>query len=287
MIAEERKLFKWRGSLKPGEEPALDHVVEWIAREITLTLEVNGQELVSFSSSPVHCMDLAVGFLFTESIIRSSADVRQSEHDEKNDRIAFILNPELNYNPDDWTKRRTLTSGCAQGVVLGEILENLPEPVQTELRIDPSYIGRMFSNLKLFSFWHEKTGCLHHAVLAPQGRPAVIREDIGRHNCVDKVIGAGLSMGVDFSTCVLSCSGRLSSEMLYKAGRAGIPFVVSRAAPTALAVSLAEKMGITMIGFARGKRLNVYAHPERINFDNTVRHRPLSAVSSSFNRTRD
>ena len=125
----------------------------------------------------------------------------------------------------------------------------------------------MVHHLNTHSEWYEKTGCVHQVTLFNINETVIIKEDIGRHNAVDKVIGAALQCGVKFGETIICSSGRLSSDMILKAASAGIPVVVSRTAPTSLAIDIAEEMGITLIGFARGKRMNIYTHPKRISFN--------------------
>jgi FdhD protein len=268
MIALEQKIWKWRDAASADETASVEACDDWIAREITLTVVVNGHELVSFSSSPVHCEDLAIGFLFTEGVIASRKDIARTHHDIATDRIEVDLIDEKEFQPENWTRTRTLTSGCGQGVQLNAQVDRVtPAPIADQIIVDPAYFHRLFTNLREFSVWYERTGCIHLAVLVQIDGSPIIREDIGRHNAVDKVIGAGLFSGINFSRSILGSSGRLSSDMLQKAARAGIPIVVSRSAPTSVAISIAEDAGITLIGFARGHRLNIYSHPQRLKFE--------------------
>jgi FdhD protein len=267
MIALEKKIWKWRDAVSPDETASVETCDDWIAREVTLTVVVNGHDLVSFSSSPVHCEDLAIGFLFTEGVITSRGDIKRSHHDIAADRIEVDLIDDKEFKPENWARTRTLTSGCGQGVQLNaQPVGERPDPIKDQIIVDPAYFYRLFTNLREFSVWYERTGCIHLAVLVQIDGSPIIREDIGRHNAVDKVIGAGLFSGINFSRSILGSSGRLSSDMLMKAARAGIPIVVSRSAPTSVAISIAEDAGITLIGFVRGHRLNVYSHPHRLKF---------------------
>ncbi len=264
MIAEKRSLVKWREAKEINEEPSLKHESEWVAKEITLSIVVNGHKLLNFSSSPIDCCDLAVGFLFTEGIISKISDIENLD-EATNGLIVFTLIKELQFNCRDWLMERTVTSGCGQGMTLNlELKLKDLAPTHSSLKINASYITGLFSNLKYTSHWYEKTDCIHHAALISQSEQPIIREDIGRHNAVDKVIGAGLMSGFGFSNSIISCSGRISSDIMLKAGRAGIPFVISRAAPTSLAVDIANELDITLIGFARSRRMNIYSCPKRI-----------------------
>lgn len=267
MIALEQRIWKWKAA--SGDSPAaVEEVHDWIARETTLTVVVNGHELVSFSSSPDHCQDLALGFLYTEGVITSAKDIERINHDVNADRIEVDLVGEISFKPTEWNRTRTLTSGCGQGVQL-----NAPQQPRRVIKddeplsVDATYFRRLFSNLRAFSVWYERTGCIHQSTLVPIPGAPIIREDIGRHNAVDKAIGAGLAAGINFGRSLLSTTGRLSSDMTSKAARAGIPIIVSRSAPTSLAVAIAEDAGMTLIGFVRGPRINIYTHPHRINLN--------------------
>ncbi len=267
MIALEQKIWKWKAA-SGDAAVSTEEVHDWIARETTLTVVVNGHDLVSFSSSPDHCQDLAIGFLHTEGVVGSVDDIARIHHDVSSDRIEVDLIDSINFKPDQWNQTRTLTSGCGQGVQLNAPTEKQQAIEDKEpLIVSAAYFRRLFSNLRSFSVWYERTGCIHQSTLIPISGAPIFREDIGRHNAVDKAIGAGLAASVDFSRSLLSTTGRLSSDMSQKAARAGIPIVVSRSAPTSLAVAIAEDAGITLIGFVRGPRINIYTHPHRVNLN--------------------
>jgi FdhD protein len=240
-----------------------------------LTVVVNGEELVRLSASPVHCQELAIGFLFSEGIVTERADISGIEHDPATGRVCLTLRPGFVFDASSWANGRLITSGCGQGVSLGGEIRRLDcESERLAEWIEPEYFRQLFALMKEVAVWHERTGCVHQALLATPDGPPIVREDIGRHNAVDKVLGTGLNLGVQFSHAVLACTGRISSDMVRKAGRAGVPVVVSRAAPTSLAIDLAAELGMTLVGFVRGRRINVYAHPERLRLQ-----RQGSAVS--------
>jgi FdhD protein len=132
------------------------------------------------------------------------------------------------------------------------------------LRVPAARVGELMHELARLSELHRRTGGVHSAALADEGGIRLFREDIGRHNAVDKVIGARLAEGGDFRRCLLLSSGRVSSEVLAKAARCGAPVLVSRTAPTDRSVSEARRLNLTLVGFARGERMNLYSAPERI-----------------------
>jgi len=267
MIAEKRKLIKWTDTLDPKQNVNVNEE-EWVALEISLKININGKELVRFACSPVDCTDLAVGFLFTEGIISGLGDIDFVVYNKNEELVELTLNNKTKFDYNQWQTERTISSGCGQGVMskLEYRRKNLL-PLDFKPGANPKSLSQLFYHLKTHSEWYEKTGCIHQVTLSGMDGTVIIREDIGRHNAVDKVIGAALQCNINFNETIMNCSGRLSSDMVLKVGRAGIPIVVSKSAPTSLAIDIANELGITMIGFARGKRLNIYTHQERISFN--------------------
>ena len=163
-------------------------------------------------------------------------------------------------------RARTLTTGCGGASASGRI--ETPTGclrINTTTSFDPRAILAACADLQHRSELYRRTGCVHAAALAlPDGRLLDFAEDVGRHNAVDKVIGACWLAGHDLGQCFLVTTGRLSSEIAAKTISAKIPMLVSRGAPTSAAVRLAERFLLTLVGFVRGGRMNVYAYPERI-----------------------
>ena len=266
MIAEKRKLIKWTDTLDHKQSVTINEEEEWVALEINLKININGKELVRFACSPIDCKDLAIGFLFTEGIISCLGEIDFLTYNETTNLVEITLNEKSKFNHLDWQTARTMSSGCGQGVIskLEYKRKNLI-PISFKVNTNPRCLSQLFHHLKTHSEWYEKTGCIHQVTLFNNDETVIIREDIGRHNAVDKVIGAALQCNLDFEETVMNCSGRLSSDMILKAAKARIPIIVSRAAPTSLAIDIADELGMTLIGFARGKRMNVYTHPNRIS----------------------
>ncbi|MBU0510045.1 formate dehydrogenase accessory sulfurtransferase FdhD [bacterium] len=286
MIAKSLPATQWREPTEDDSSGKIRDTREWVAREAALIIVVNGEELVRLASSPTHCNDLALGYLITEGVIGGLADVVRSDHDPAQGVAAFTLAPHRPFHSADWRSRRTVSSGCGEGVTLGQ---NVPRVADGgEVAVPPEFFRRVFTILREdYSVWYERTGCIHLAALAISGGPLVIREDIGRHNAVDKVVGAAARLESPLASAVLCSTGRLSSDMIRKAAFAGIPVVASRSAPTSLAVDLAEASGITLVGFARRRRFNLYTHPERIIFDETTAEDMLSPGRASSENERE
>jgi FdhD protein len=229
-----------------------------VAEEKRLRILVNGREALKMYCSPIMVRELVVGFLMTEGIIKGDwcAERMSIQYDE--DIIVDI--------PADGEvslEGGAITSGCVGGMTFEKPLNE--EPIQDSIRIEKDTLRELFQQFQKKSDLYNITGCIHSAAISDGGHILVCGEDIGRHNAVDKVIGYCVLEDISLQDKLILVSGRLSSEMATKCAKWGIPIVVSRAAPTALAIGIAEKRGITMVGFMRGKRLNIYTHPERIS----------------------
>jgi FdhD protein len=285
MIAEKRKLVKCKEIANPGEsinasEASLCGEEEWIAREINLKIIIDGKEFIRFACSPVDCKDLVIGFLFTEGIISLLEEINFLIYNESAESVELSLNNNSKFDNKNLQSERTVSSGCGQGIIsrLEYRRQNLI-PLDFKVNASPKSFSQIFHHLKTHSEWYEKTGCMHSVILFNNDDTIIVREDIGRHNGVDKVIGAGLQCNINFENTILNCSGRLSSEMILKAVHARIPIVASRAAPTTLAVDIAKEKNITLIGFVRGSRMNVYSHPERISFTKEFNELEISELA--------
>jgi len=245
--------------------------LDWIATESLFTIFVNNEELTSFSCSPVNLEEMTIGFLFSSGIISKPDEIEILRCCPDSSKASVSLKEDVHFDNKKWKKHHTITSGCGQGILLNLQLPQLKIfKITGSFQISPEYICDLFSDLKHISQSYEKTGCIHFAALIKEGGPSLVREDIGRHNAIDKVIGAGLRLNISMANYILCCSGRISSDMILKGGRAGIPIMLSRGAPTSLAVDIADKLGITLIGFVRGKRFNIYSHPERVAVINKI-----------------
>ncbi|KPJ99765.1 MAG: formate dehydrogenase family accessory protein FdhD [Nitrospira bacterium SG8_35_4] len=232
-------------------------VEDAVAEEKKLRISVNGSEVLSLYCSPVKVRELVVGFFMTEGIIRGGwcMDRMSIQYDED---ILVDIPAEGEVSLEGSAR----TSGCVGGITFERNLDE--EPLKEGVTIEKGRLQGLFSQFQTKSDLYNLTGCIHSAAVSDGEHILVLAEDIGRHNAVDKVIGYCILEEIPLQDKIILVSGRLSSEMAVKCARWGIPIVVSRAAPTALAISIAEKRGITMIGFMRGKRLNIYTHPHRV-----------------------
>ncbi|MDD1703439.1 MAG: formate dehydrogenase accessory sulfurtransferase FdhD, partial [Methanoregula sp.] len=223
--------------------------------EVPEALFVNGRHAMTSMMSPVNLEDFVTGYLFTEQIIKS-ADEIESIRIEKNRISVITKNLFKVLGP-----KKTILSGCG-GATSYIDTEKLPK-ITSDFSILPVQIGMTVKSV-LESELHNKTGGIHVVGLTSATGVIARSEDIGRHNALDRVIGYGLNHGIDFSQTFAICSGRISSEMVRKCLIANIPLIVSRGATTTLAISIAEKTGVCVIGFVRSAKMNIYTHPERV-----------------------
>jgi len=241
--------------------------VSAVATEVPLTVIANGMEIATMACTPVRLREFVAGFLLTSGLIRSAADCLSFECDEKK----WTARIELANTPDpNMLFKRLYTSGCGKGVIYSSVVEIMARyPAEDGFRVTAERINAGVRWLQGASPLHKRTGGTHTAALdCGDDTPRWVCGDIGRHNAVDKVIGMALLSGGDFKTSVLLNTGRVSSEIVHKARRSGIPVIVSLGAPTHQAVLLSREMNLTLVGFARGLSFTVFSSPERIVHDN-------------------
>ena len=237
-----------------------DGGVDQVAIEEPLEIRVGGAPLAVTMRTPGDDEELALGFLFGEGLIDSPRAVNLTD-----DLAANIVEVDGPLAHEPQTRHFYATSSC--GVCGKGALEEVAvhsEPAPAGPLVERALLAALPDGLRQPGF--ERTGGLHATGLFdPQGTLLYSREDVGRHNAMDKVIGRALLDGlVPLSDSVLCVSGRLSFELVQKAAVAGAPILVGVGAPSSLAVSLADDRNMTLCGFARGDRVNVYTHPERV-----------------------
>jgi len=234
-----------------------------VATEVPVTIMVDGLEIATLMGTPEHLDDLARGFLFTSGLMQRSGDFLGCEVDEAH----WVVYARLGHKVEpSQLFRRTFTSGCGKGVMFSSPLELAGRsPLSAGFAIAGVRVQELANWFRRHSDLHHATGGVHTVALSVDGAdPELIRDDVGRHNAADKVVGRALAMGVDLERTLLVTSGRISSEIVHKTRRAGIPVLVSLGAPTHQAVLLAHDLNLTLIGFARQNRFSIFAAPERI-----------------------
>jgi len=216
---------------------------DFIAVEKKLRISLNGKELIRLSCTPVMIKELVVGLFLTEGVVKDKISPEE---------IRIVPGEEI-----------SVDISVAGDIVKGMTTGNF-EKVTDDFSLKGETFQSIFTELRQKSESFRLTGCFHNAALSDGERILVFAEDIGRHNAVDKVIGCSILSDISFQRKLLAVSCRLSSGIISKCARWGIPIVASRSAPTDLAVEIAEASGITLVGFVRGDRLSIYTHPQRI-----------------------
>ena len=243
-----------------GVEQLLQDVM---VREVPLTIYLNGQEFVTLLCTPELMDMLAVGFLRSEGLIGSFTDISSLRLDGEQGFV--FVETRGGKLAEKLYGKRTITSGCGKGTVFFSVLDSLQsEPVISGLKVAANEVTALMRQLQEKAELFRLTGGLHSAALCNRREVVSFCEDIGRHNAVDKIAGLCLKGDIALADKILVVSGRISSEIMVKSAKLGIPVLVSRSAPTSLSVELAEKLGITLVGFARGKRFNIYSRKDRI-----------------------
>ena len=247
------------------QEDRAEELEDEVVREVPLTIEVNGRELVTLLCSPVGLRELTFGFLLSEGILRRDEPRPEVEINEAGGyaqvTLARALGPEVGR-----ALSRLVGSGCAASASFYRAADaEQAKPVQSRIKVSRPVIWTLMKTFQARSELYRRTGGVHAAGLATAaGEIVAFSEDIGRHNALDRIIGEAYLRGRPLGDMILLSSGRISSELVVKAVKAELPVLVSRAAPTDLAVLLARKLGLTLVGFVRGRRLNVYAAAERV-----------------------
>ena len=258
-------IHRWKdGELQPPSDDKL-------AVEEPLEIRVRGQNVAVTMRTPGHDDELAAGFLATEGLIKSKEDVveiahcKEGEAAQLGNTLNVFLAPNVEVDMESLTRHVFASSSCGVcgKATIEAVQQNFP-PVVSEVRVSPEIITGLPAKLREAQATFEQTGGLHAAAMFDaRGKLLVLREDVGRHNAVDKVVGFGLLNDVSFAECLLMVSGRASFEIMQKALAAQVPIVAAVSAPSSLAVEFAQESGQTLIGFLRGETMNIYSRAER------------------------
>ncbi|MCZ8523597.1 MULTISPECIES: formate dehydrogenase accessory sulfurtransferase FdhD [Paenibacillus] len=252
-------------SLWRYEDGGLRPLVDTVAREVPLTVRLDGEEFATVVCSPDDLEDWAAGFLAAEGVIRTWSDIRSLEVDTGKGFAYVELKNPLPARQRDQSKR-FIGSCCGksrQFYFQSDV--RTARTVLSRHTLTPGQCLRLIALLQDGSDVFRRTGGVHNAALCSAEALLIRRSDIGRHNALDKLFGCSLRQGLPLHDKVLAFSGRVSSEVLLKAAKMGIGLLLSKSAPTDLALDLADDLGITVVGFIRGHTFNVYSHPERIS----------------------
>ncbi len=237
-----------------------------VVHERPLTIYLNAQEIVTLMTIGDHPDWLAVGYLLNQGMLRHDDEITGIDYDDDLEVIVVRTVRETNF--EEKMKKKTRTSGCAQGTVFGDMMENFETiKLSADARIKTSWLYTLTKKINTAPSLYLKAGAIHGCVLCKGDAPLVYLEDVGRHNAVDKIAGWMFLNKVAPDDKIFYTTGRLTSEMILKCAAMGIPILVSRSGFTAWGVDLARQVGMTVIGRARGKRFLALSGAERIEFD--------------------
>jgi FdhD protein len=254
----------------PGIDQEGKAIETSVVTERPLTLFLNGREIVTMMTIGDHPDYLAVGYLLNQNMLRPDDRIIGVDYDDEIETVVVRTERETDF--EDKLKKKTLTSGCAQGTVFGDLMEKFEE-----VRLDPeavlrtSWLYALTRKINTAPSLYLAAGAIHGCVLCEEDRPLLYMEDVGRHNAVDKIAGYMHLNGVSPKGKIFYTTGRLTSEMVIKTVQMAIPILVSRSGFTAWGVELARQAGLTLIGRAKGKRFVALAGEERIVFDGDPR----------------
>ncbi len=245
----------------------IEGVIDEVASELPVKLILNNEPLVTLLCTPTELEEMAMGFLLSEGLLHDTSAIKKLEVIEKDATVRI----ELSDLPVDWEKifeKRTISSGCGKGITFTNYRMHADHRIDfTGQLMSLDDIKELLKTFRNISSLYLETGGVHSAALSDGKNILFFSEDIGRHNAVDKLIGKAFLRSVPLEDKILLTSGRVTSEIMTKAGRNRFPILISRAAPSCMAISYAEDMGITLVGFARGDRMNIYTWPKRIRME--------------------
>src|SRR6267378_8560510 len=252
--------------------------------ERALTIFLNGQEIVTAMTINDYPEYLALGYLLNQNMLQANDVVTGVDYDEE--LAVVVVRTERATNYEQKLKKKVQTSGCAQGTVFGDLMEVIETAQLPTAELRTSWLYALTGRINTTPSLYLEAGAIHGCVLAQRDRPLVYMEDVGRHNAVDKIAGWMFRERVLPDDKIFYTTGRLTSEMVIKTVRMGIPILVSRSGFTAWGVELARKANLTLIGRARGKRFTALAGEDRIVFDQdlayvedeSAKHRRKAAV---------
>jgi FdhD protein len=263
--------------IKPDpDDPRLTEKVEGIDQtgerlttrvtvERALTLYLNAQEIVTMMTIGDHPEELAIGYLLNQGMLRPTDEVTGVDHDDELQVV--VVRTEAQTDFEQKLRKRTQTSGCAQGTAFGDLMEAIEGVALPRGELRTSWLYRLTRIINTTPSLYLEAGAIHGCVLCERDQPLIYTEDVGRHNAVDKIAGFMFRRGIAGEDKIFYTTGRLTSEMVIKTVRMGVPILVSRSGFTAWGVELARKAGLTLIGRARGKRFVALAGEDRIVFD--------------------
>ena len=245
-------------------EKSKSNIDDTVAREFPLTIILNNQEVVTLLCSPKDLGYLAIGFLFSEGLLRSKDEIKKITVDDQRG-VVRVETEEDKTLANELLFKRVITSGGGRaGSFYGVADVPSQTKIESQIEISTYDVFTLMDEFVQRSEVFKATGGVHSAALCDTENILVFNEDIGRHNAIDKIFGECILKDIPTDDRLVITSGRISSEILLKVAKRDIPIIISKSAPTDLGVKLANDLGITLLGFVRGKRINAYTNDWRI-----------------------
>tara|TARA_X000000950_G_scaffold211573_1_gene254522 strand:+ start:47108 stop:47905 length:798 start_codon:yes stop_codon:yes gene_type:complete len=234
-----------------------------VIEETPLTLFLNNQEIVTMMTINDHPKFLALGYLLNQNMINENENIEAIDYEDDIKTVVVRTKKKTNY--ENKLKKKTLTSGCAQGTAFGNIMEkfkNINLNISNKFRIE--WIYELSKKINLTPSLYLKAGAIHGCVLCKKNEPLVYMEDVGRHNAIDKIAGFMFLEKIKPDDKIFYTTGRLTSEMVIKSVQMKIPIVISRSGFTAWGIELAKKANLTLVGRAKGKKFTILSGEKRL-----------------------
>ena len=237
-----------------------------VVTEKPLTVFLNGQEIVTLMTIGDEPELLAVGFLLNQNMLRLGDKISGIEYEDDLDVVVVRTDRETDF--EKVLKKKTITSGCAQGTVFGDLMDKLSSiSLSSSDRLRTSWLYELSKKINNTPSLYLEAGAIHGCVLCKQDHPLIYMEDVGRHNAIDKIAGYMFLNNIEPIDKIFYTTGRLTSEMVIKTVQMRIPILVSRSGFTAWGVELAQEAGLTLVGRAKGRRFIVLSGTERVIYD--------------------
>lgn len=244
----------------------IEELDDMVIIEYPFTIFIDDEELITLLCTPRSLKELTYGFLYSEGYIDSAEAVDKILLDQERGRAYVYLKHRKSLN-EKLMGKRTITSGCGKGTVFYNVLDSFKsKKIEKAISLNREDVVRLNKEFNKRSELFLKTGGVHSCALCDREKIIYFEEDIGRHNALDKILGRALMNGLNFGDKLIITSGRISSEMLIKTAKRGVPAILSRSAPTSLAIDMARELNILLIGFARGEKMNIYTSFPSLDF---------------------
>ena len=246
-----------------GFDENFNQINTTVINEKSLTIFLNNQEIVTLMSIGDHSKYLAIGYLLNQNMLKKNDKITKIDHDKDLDLIVIRTKRKTNYEKK--LQKKITTSGCAVGTIFGDVYEEIKKQyIKSKSKIKHSWIYDISKKINLTPSLYLKAGAVHGCAIMEKNIPLIYMEDVGRHNAVDKIAGYMFVKKIKSSNKIFYTTGRLTSEMIIKTVKMGVPILISRSGFTSWGVELAKKTNLTLIGRAKGKKYIVLSGEKRI-----------------------